>query len=324
MIYLNKIKIIFISGILVNLIFFLIRFFIANIGWTNIGIFNIDMFRDYEIYEQWVNNTIDINCPYPVFIWLLRIFKPFCFIPIFSSNMLIGYFIYRISEYYQLDSIKIVFIYYFNPFTIFYFSMMLLNSCVYVLFIVIAFYYLINEKYGLSLLIGIIGCLFKFNAIIFLVFWCYRKYGILTFWIIGVIFALFLVFILNYIDFNFDITLIDYIKHRMLNYDSYSITFLPKSIFSVFIYLVGMLYCFLKIISKNESLLIQFLQFCLIFDFFFPMGLIKYYLYLSVIFYIIVNEKHNIIVIWILFLIPRGFIHSILILIYFLSNQNKI
>lgn len=316
-----KIKLMFLFGIITNFLFYLIRFIIDYpIGWLNFGIFEVDMYRDFEIYMNW-SIELTPNCPYPFFIYFISIFRflPFsiefcCSIPIFISNICIGYQLYKISTYYQLDSDKIIFIFYFNPFTIFYFSMMLLNSCVYVLFILIAFNYLLCSKYLLSLIFGIISCLLKINAIIFLIFLVYIKFG-KKITLICILTTFILLTIILFIQIN--IGILNLIKTRLLHTESYSVSLFPKSVISTILSFICILFLFNYIFNLKTSFLIQFTLLSFIFDMFFQIGLNKYYLYLSIILYISLNSKNNIIYIYSLFLIFRILMHSILVLIIF-------
>lgn len=320
----QNIKYIFIFGILFNFIFYLLRFILPNLGWCTIyNIFDIDMYKDYEFYYKWATNKISLTlCPYPFFIYFISYLKilpvPYeisISLSIFIPNMLIGYLLYLISNYYQYNSQKIIFVYYFNPITVFYFSMMLLNSCVYVLFVLIAFYLLLKHHTIISFIIGIYAFILKESAIIFLIFWSFKvlkKKSTLILLFIALMIILISLFI------QLDNYALNYVKYRCLNTDFYSISLFPKGILTTILSLILIFVCIQKCFNLYFNDLYTFFLLCFTFDFFFPMGLVKYYLYLFIVLYILINEKHDSILFFLIFLIPRVLIHSILIIIIYL------
>ena len=128
-------------------------------------------------------------------------------------------------------------------------------------------------------------------------------------------------FILIMLFIPTNLFLLEYIKTRLLLTDSYSISLFPKSLVSTILSFILLIICFKLIMQLNMLFIIRFLLLSLIFDFFFPFGLIKYYLYLSIVLYICSNTKNNIIYIYVLFLISRIFIHAILLVIIYQIYQ---
>ena len=157
-----KLKNLYLYCVLVNCFFYFLKLLsIDNFGCNSIGRFiNIELYSDVLIYESWLKQLKEgmllytqIGYQYtPLFIQLLYIFSLIPFrlsftIPIFISNMLTGCWVGKIANKLWLKSRNIIMFYYLNPFTLLYASFSLFSSCIFILFSIISFYYLISKKY---------------------------------------------------------------------------------------------------------------------------------------------------------------------------------
>ncbi len=322
-----RIKILFLLGILLNFGFFLIRFFVEKpLGWSTIyGVIDIDLFRDFELY------SVNIIHNYPIFLYFIHVLD-FLLIPnefscgliIFSCNMLIGVILYKIKL-----STNIVFIYYFNPITIFYFSMMLLNSCVFTLFLLIAYYYLIREKYGVSLVFWLIAMLMKQYAIMFSLIWFYEKFKNFKYRNL-IVLSIPIGFLLLF-TVNINIFFLNSLKMRITNRTlDYGVELFPQSVFSAILsYLLLTIFTYLTIKQKDYSILKKLIILLLLFDLFSQFGICKYYIYASLLFTLLeleIEEKQSIWLFFVLFFIPRLLLMPFiaLVIVYILKKKTSI
>ena len=114
-----------------------------------------------------IYSTIDMYQYSPLFLFVL---KPFSLIheiavllPIFISHFLTGIVIYKIKS-----QKWVVLSYFLNPIILFYANFSLLNTSLFLLFVMLSYYYIIKAKLNLSMIFLAIACMFKQFAIIVL------------------------------------------------------------------------------------------------------------------------------------------------------------
>ncbi len=192
---LNGWKRYFIIGVNINLTFFFIhiailpQLLIENPSLISplLDITHFEMYRDYEgWYLEWVDLFKNGVFPYseeyahysygPLFILTLGMFNLFTTpiwspaIPLFLSTIGTGYIVYLISKKTTENekySIYSMIFYLINPFTIIYSSFLWLNPSIFTFFVILSFYFVLTQKYHLSMLFLGIGVLYKQFALFF-------------------------------------------------------------------------------------------------------------------------------------------------------------
>lgn len=182
-----------ILGAEVNAIFFLIRIGIFStlpqeFNMLSLGnFFDIEIYRDFEYYyciwgEIFRDGNLIFSGAYggytygPLFMLTLGLFSLIPMplwsmaLPLFFSTVGIGYLVYKISKKITNNEkygIYAMLLYFLNPFTFLYSSFGWLNPSLFVFFIVLTFYLIIEHKYGWAILSLVISTMFKQFAIIF-------------------------------------------------------------------------------------------------------------------------------------------------------------
>lgn len=293
---------IFFSGFLFNLCIFLIRFWFS-VGWVNLNGIHVDLYKDFELYANENSFLSFISFKNEI---ILTIF-------IFLINMMNGLIIYKIKP-----NDEILFMYYFNPITVFYFSLMLLNSTVFTFFLLISYYYLEKEQYTLSILFYIISLLMKQYAIVFILIILYQKYKKPY-----VAFLILLGFSYLFVSPNiFNLNIIFELRLRLttLAHD-YSISLFPREFKYAIISYILLTFCvYFALSDKNLDLLQKTTILLLLFEFFSQFGICKYYIFSSLIFTLLNRPRFFLFSSFGLFFIPR---HFLMIYILFLILINK-
>ncbi len=183
----------FIIGVEVSTIFFLIRIGIFPILPENfnmlsiLNLFDIEIYRDFEYYYclwaelfregHWLFSGIYGGYSYgPLFMLALGVFS-FIPIPLWSiaiplliSTIGTGFLVYKIAKKITKNDnygIIAMLLYFLNPFTLLYGSFGWLNPPLFVFFILLTFYLILQQKYGWAILSLGISTMFKQFAIIF-------------------------------------------------------------------------------------------------------------------------------------------------------------
>lgn len=297
-----KTTVIFFSGFFFNFVIFLIHFYFS-IGWSEVNGIHVDLFKDFELYSTENSFLSFITFRNEL---VLAIF-------IFLCNMGNGLIIYKIRPNQEL-----VFLYYFNPITLFYFSLMLLNSTVFTFFLLISYYFLEKEQYFYSILFFIISILMKQYAIMFILIILYKKYKNPC-WV----FLILLGFVFLFVFGNFFyINIFWELRMRLTTISTdYSISLFPRQfVYACISYVLLTICSFFVLRDKTLDLLQKSVLLLSYFDLFSQFGICKYYIYASLIFTLLNRSRMFLICSFILFLIPR---HYLMIFILFLIILNK-
>jgi len=180
----------FLVGLSANLVFFLVRIFTLtkySLGLPDVFLdfIHVELYNDYQFfYLSWIPNLWEGAWPYsaqlpvylypPLWIYTVGMFgstPPWLpGVVLFSFNVATGILVYKIAEAVSCSEKKAslaMMIYLLNPLTIGYGSFMWLNPTIYVFFVMLSFYFALNNRTELSVITIGVATLYKQFAVIF-------------------------------------------------------------------------------------------------------------------------------------------------------------
>ncbi len=141
------------------------------LGWYNYFVVNFPWTLTYTpgsgyIYPPLFVTTLATFWFLPLPLWRLAI-------PLFATNIITGYLIYKITfklRGNERGATWAMMLFYINPFTLLYGSFMWLNPSLFVCFVMLAFYLTLSQKHGQAMVVLGIGTMFKQFAVVFFPF----------------------------------------------------------------------------------------------------------------------------------------------------------